>query len=164
MKTVMNLSVDDFRSWPVWGFEPETVDGDSYLEPSLAPVTDYPISDLRNRLVGCRIQLRNGKLCGAILGNVTLHDPHATAHFLTLSVEYNGQWYDLARYHDVNYEERGPAGLARFLGLPISEVFPMTYDISAIATGSSEVTTGSVNASPTEILSDDELIDLALNS
>jgi hypothetical protein len=164
MKELKNLDVEDFERFPVWEFKAGTVNDDEYLEPSLAPVTDYPISDLRNRLVGCRIQLRNSKLCWAILGNVSLHDAHATGHFLTLSVEHNGQRYDLARYHDVNYEERGPAGLARFFGLPISAVVPMTYEISAIVAGGSEVTTGYINASPTEILSDDELVDLALNS
>ena len=91
MKTLSEISVSDLEASPVWQFEAGLNDSD----PHLTPLTEYPVSDLANRVVGCKVRLRSGKSCWAILGNITLMDPRATKHFLTLSIENSGRWYDL---------------------------------------------------------------------
>jgi hypothetical protein len=158
MKTLPELGVEDFEAFPVWQFE----SGISEEEPLLRPVSDYPVSELGNRIVGTKVSLQNGDVRWAILGNIVLSSPRATMHVLTLSIESGGSWYYLARYHDVDYAERGPAGLARFLGVPVSDLFPIKYDLSSVALGAPGAVAGVIDASPPETLGQDELVALAL--
>ena len=41
-----------------------------------------------------------------------------TEHFLTLSIERNGHWFMLARYHDPDYDESGLRRWRNFWVLP----------------------------------------------
>jgi hypothetical protein len=158
MKPLSQLKVEDFEAFPVWQFETET----SFDEPYLSPVTALPVSDLRNRIVGAKVRLHNGIDYWAILGNIHPSHASATQQFLTLSIEKSSKWFDLARYHDVDYSRRGPADLAAFLDLPISEVFPITYNISHAAVGIPEVMAGEITDIPKKILDQTDLIELAL--
>jgi hypothetical protein len=157
-KPLSQLHVEGLQLFPVWQFEHGTGDD----EPYLSPVSAIPVADLSNRIVGTQVTLRNGELCWAILGNVCLSLKRATEQFLTLSIERRGKWFDLARYHDADYPRRGPAQLASFLGMTVEDVFPITYDISQLASGIPEVTRGKIHAVPTETLGESELIELAL--
>jgi hypothetical protein len=74
----------------------------------------------------------------------------------------NDVWFDLARYHDVDYGRRGPSALASFLGLSASEIFPISYDISGIALGDALVTRGSITQVPDEKLTVEQLIAMAV--
>ena len=157
MKSLSDLTVRDLAEFPVWEFV-AGADGSFYVE----PVERLPVTDLRNRVVGTTVLLRSGELCWAILGNIDLRNKRCTEHFLTLSVEKGSRWFDLARYHDVDYARRGPEQLGRFLGLPLSSIFPIEYDISGVASAHPGLLKGSVPLEPGEVLPQDKLIQLAL--
>ena len=72
------------------------------------------------------------------------------------------QWFDLARYHDPDYERRGPRAAADFLGLPLGAVFPISYDISHLALGSRNCLIGQIPAELGERLTRAELIAMAV--
>ena len=158
MKPLPSITIDDFRRWPVWEYVPED-EGD---EPLLRQVAKLPVHDLSNRIVGTRVVLSNGTGHWGMLGNITLNDKRSTEQFLTLSIEHNSKWFDLARYHDVDYTRRGPPQLAQFLGLETDAIFPIAYDISALAHGLPAIVKGAIPVHPSETLSQDELISLAV--
>jgi len=81
---------------------------------------------------------------------------------VTLSIERNGQWFDLARYHDIDYVDHGPDALARFLELPVDDVFPITYDVRKYVKGESSTLVGTVPKEPRVKLSRDEIIAMAV--
>jgi hypothetical protein len=68
----------------------------------------------------------------------------------------------LARYHDFDYSERGPRALAEFLGLDLSQVFPITYDLREYAVGDPLALAGTIVANPVDQLSRSEIIALAI--
>lgn len=157
MKTLSSLTTGDFAEFPVW----EYVSGPDDAV-CVESVEHLPLTDLRNRIVGTRVVLHNGDVCWAILGNIDLRNKRSTDHFLTLSVERHGSWFDLARYHDVDYARRGPHQLAQFLGLPTTSVFPIQYDLSDVVSADPVVAKGSIPLEPQEKLPQDQLIHLAL--
>ena len=153
------LTLRDVQEHPVWEFiSDEGVSPDT----AVRPVPNHPVRDLKGRLLGTQVRLRNGTYHWAILSNISLDSLRETRHFLCVSIEKNGRWFHLARYHDVDYEERGPAGLAGFLGLSISEILPIEYDISALAVGDPSVLKGTIPREPEERLSLDELVRMCL--
>ncbi len=113
-------------------------------------------------VVGTQVRFANGTLAWALVGNVDTENARLTEHFLTLSIEHDGQWFALARYHDFEYVDRGPEALARFLGLPLHDVFPISYDIRQHAQGASAALAGNVPLRPRERLSRAEIIALAV--
>lgn len=126
----------------------------------MEPVSRLPVDSLSNRIVGTRAVLRSGREVWATLGNVSLWNVRQTRQFLTVSVELGHRWFHLVRYFDAARDRYGPAGLAAFLGLAVEEVFPISYDISAVARGLPEVVRGKIPAEPEERLSEDELMRL----
>ena len=148
------LSIEDFKRNPVWEFVHEEVAHapDIWVH----PVTDLPVESLALRLVGTEVQLRNGLNVWATLSNISLGSKRITDQFLCLSVERDGQWFEMARYFDVDYERRGPQQLAEFLKTPIDGIFPIDYDISRFVARDYEATRGHINRMPTEVLSPDE--------
>jgi hypothetical protein len=155
MKPVEKLTISDLSVNPVWEYVTagETV---------VTPVDDLPVDSLQARVVGTRIQLANGSRLWAIVSGISLKNPRSTRHFLTLSVENHGAWFHLARYHDVDYDQRGPKQLAKFLGLPVSSVFPIEYDLSGLVSADIVLVKGTIPLVPQERLSEDELIQIAL--
>ena len=83
-------------------------------------------------------------------------------HFVTLSIERNGHWFGLARYHDADYRQRGPSALARFLGLSVGDVFPISYNVREHVKGEFAALAGKVMKRPFEQLTRDELITMAV--
>lgn len=154
MKRVEDVTVADLVEHPVW----EYVGG----EPVVIPIVDVPVDSLANRIVGTQVQLANGSRVWGTLSNVSLKNSRLTSQFVTLSIENKGDWFHLRRYHDVDYDERGPKQLAEFLGLPITSVFPILYDISDIVSADPVLVRGAVPLEPQERLSRDELVQLAL--
>ncbi len=130
----------------------------------MRPVRELPVTDLGGRLVGTRVRLRNGTEHWAVLGNVILNSPRQTEQFLTVGIEKDGQRFELARYFDSDYDSRGPEQLAQFLGLPIDEVFPISYDLSAIAVGHPQVLVGRIPQAPREKLTSEELLSLSMEA
>ena len=154
------LTPTDLARTPVWEFVGDDSQPD---ETYVGPVSELPVESLDRRVAATEVTLRNGRRLLALLGNVDLASPRLTRQFLTLSLYIDNAWVPLARYHDVDVVERGPAALAGRLGIQLSEVFPIEYDLSQIAMGDPDVVRGAVSAEPSERLSRAELIRLAVD-
>ena len=162
-KPCRQLSVDDLRRHAVWEYVADDggLKGD---ETYVATVRDLPVSSLQNRLVGALVTFHNGSQQWAVLGSVDLGNAVSTKHFLTLSVlDEAGGRVDLARYHDIDHDRRGPAQFAKHFGLSVEDVFPIEYDIGHIAIGLDAVLRGSIESAPPDRISSDELIKLAID-
>jgi len=154
-KTVDSISVEDILSHSVWEF--------SKREPFLIePVKRTPCTTLAGRIVGTQVVLADGDKVWALIGNIDLEKPHLTEHFITLSVFSNNQWFHLARYHDYDWGDQGPEQLSEFLGKPIGDIFPISYDIRAILKAESSVAYGKIEKEPREKLSREAIIALAV--
>ena len=159
MKNVADLTPNDLQAFPVWRFV-STTNRDLHVR----PVRRLPVRTLNGLLVGTRLQLSDGRLLWALLGNVDEDNPEATEHFLTVSLFWEGRWFHLARYHDPDYLQRGPLALAEWLGLPLTGVFPLHYDIRSLVRDGSErlALVGEVLQEPRERLSIRDLMRLAV--
>jgi hypothetical protein len=100
----------------------------------------------------------------ALLGNIVLQNVRSTDQLLVVSIEKDGRWFQLERLRFApDYENRGPHKLAGFLGLPMEEVFPISYDISDIAVGLPEVVKGDIRPEPVESLSEEQFMALVFD-
>jgi hypothetical protein len=161
MKPSNKLTPEDFTDRFIWEFA-DNMETDLPDETYVRPVAELPVTSLSGRIVGTQLRLANGSQVFGLLGNIDVTDPLSTEHFLTITVFHQGQRFDLARYHDVDYKRRGSAALAAFLGLPTDAVFPIDFDIRAVAVGNSACLCRSIPAVPVSRLSMKELIGLAL--
>jgi hypothetical protein len=98
----------------------------------------------------------------ASLCNVDVGNPRSTKEFLFLSIKNSGQWFHLARYFDFDFAGSGPDALAHFLGLPVEDVFPISYSINRYVTGDSPALSGTIEKEPRERLTQVERIKLTL--
>jgi len=158
MKPVDALTVEDLREHSVWQYAPGRLGN----EITVRPLKKGPAANLTGKLVGTQVSLANGARFWALIGNVDVASPRLTTHFITISLEREGRWFHLARYHDFDVAERGPKQLAAFLGFSVDEVFPIAYDLSAYAKGDPQVLKGTVPIKPDEVLTRDEIIALAV--
>lgn len=156
-KRTTNLTVEDLALHPVWEYRE-----DEGGEIVASPVPHIPVDSLRGRLIGCQVTLNNGQGRWAALSNIDLHNETSTSQFLTLSVMRGDKWFFLARYFDVDYGQRGPIALAAFLGLPLREVFPISYEITRFVVGATIPTAGLIREVPLARLTEDELIALSM--
>lgn len=154
---VDRLRVADLQRYPVWQYK-NCDDAEIHVR----PVRRWPVSKLTGKLIGTQVTLANGAAVWALIGNVDEANARLTQHFLTLSVEQEGRWFHLARYHDPNREECGPDALSAFLRLPLEDIFPIRYDIRPFARGKTEALMGYVRSEPLERLSREEIIGLAV--
>jgi len=160
IRSVTSLRPTDLVVNPVWEFVSRDEPDETYIH----PVAELPADSLDNRIVGAEVELANGSRAWALLGNIVLNDVRQTRHFLTVSVFVRDEWFHLARYHDIDHEERGPAKLARALELTLDEVFPIKYDIGTWVSGAAADTVrGTLHAVPLERLSRADLIKLAVS-
>lgn len=157
-KTVRSLTISDLAAAPVWQY----IGDDSSNELSIRAVQRIPVKNLSGKLFGTQVTLSNGEKKWAVIGNVDNHNPRLNEHFLTLTLEHNGEWFSLSRYHDHDYTENGPIALARFFELPVSEVFPMVFDLRKLCVGNPQALAGSVDVEPRERLTRAEIIALAV--
>ena len=158
VKPVDSLRVLDLQAHPVWQY----ADREGSNETLVRPAKQVPVANLTGKVVGTQVQLANGERVWALVGNVDASNPRLTEHFLTLSIERSGQWFTLSRYHDFDYAEHGPEALAILLGLPIDDVFPITYDIRKYAKGDAAALSGQIRGEPRERLSRAEIIAMAV--
>jgi hypothetical protein len=159
VKSVEEIDPDDFERFPIW----EYVNDDDIGETAVQPVEHIPTDSLSNRIIGTLVRLVNGSAFPALLGNIDVTDPRRTQHFLTLTIFKDGERFFLARYHDGDYDEHGPAALARFLELATDEVFPITYDIHGCCSRDSGSLAGVIEIRPREILTQSEIISLVVS-
>jgi hypothetical protein len=153
IKPAESLTVADFRDHPVW----EYLNDDEIGETMVQPVEKLPVESLDNRLVGTQVRLANGLQVWGLFGNFDVTNPRATQHFLTLSIERGGKWFYLARYHDIGFPAEGPEALARFLGLHVDDVFPISVDARRYVRGDPKALTAIVLKEPREKLTRAEL-------
>ena len=158
-RPVDSLTAADFNMFPVWRF----TDSDTPDETYMTPVRRLPARRLDGCILATPIRLANGTVLTGVLGNLDPASPRLNQHFLELSVfRSDGEQFYLARYHDFDAVERGPAALAAFLGLPLDAVFPIAYDVSSVVAGPPESLCCTITAEPRERLSRAELIALAI--
>jgi hypothetical protein len=151
-KPADSLEVADLSQHPVWRF----VIDDSRGETTVVPVKRLPVRSLTNKLIGVQVRLANGTRVWALITNVDLNDARMNQQFLEIAVFRNTEKFWLARYHDVDYESRGPDALAAFLHLPVDDVFPIFYDLRPVVAGNPIILAGSITRQPLEILSEQE--------
>jgi hypothetical protein len=119
------------------------------------------VTDLSNRVVGIPVKFACGTTVFALLGNIELQHLRKTQQFLEISLHIaDDDWFSLGRYYHVDYHRHGPEALAQYVNLSLDEIFPITYDISAVARGIEAVVKGSIPLEPAERLTDDERIAL----
>jgi hypothetical protein len=157
IKPVESLTVSDFQAHPLWEF----LYDDEIGETMVRPVEKLPVESLEDEILGLDVRLGNGSWVWGSVGNFDVTDPRSTQHFLTLSIERNGEWFHLARYHDVGFPDEGPEALARFLGLHVDDVFPITVDVRPYVRGDPKALTAIVLKEPQEKLTRSELIELS---
>ena len=152
IKPAGSMMVADFEPHPVWEF----LNDDEIGETMIRPVEKLPVETLDNRVVGTQVRLANNSEVWGYFGNFDVKNPRATQHFLDISIERDGKWFDLARYHDFDFTSRGPEALARFLGLSVDDVFPITVDVRRYVRGDPAALIAIVRKEPQERLTDEE--------
>lgn len=157
-KRVSALSGSDLVARPVWKYSGEDAEG----EPLVRPVSRLPVSSLAGKVVGTKVRLGDASEIWALVGNVDAHNHRLNQHFVTVSIERDGRWFHLARYHDYDYGERGPEQLADFLGTRVEAVFPIEYDLRAFALGDANALVGAIAREPAERLTRAQIIALAV--
>jgi hypothetical protein len=158
IKPVESLTVADFEAHPLWEF----LNDDEIGETMVRPVEKLPVESLDNRVLGFQVRLANGLQVWASIGNFDITNPRATQHFLILSIERSGKWFHLARYQDVDFTSRGPEALARFLGLGVDDIFPISVDVRRYVRGNPAALTAIVLKEPQEKLTHAELTAMAV--
>lgn len=158
VKPLETLTPADLESCPIWEYT--NADEEEIGETAVRPVKSARVKALSGKVVGTKVRLANGDEVWGMLGNVDHSNPRATQHFLTLTVFRGERSFTLARYHDVGAEKRGPEALARFLGLPLNKVFPITYDIRQLCSGEPAALAGTIEKEPKERLTFAELLAL----
>jgi len=157
-KSVLSLRVSDLERHPVWQF----VNEDEGDETAVRPVNRLPVSSLMNKIVGTQVQLAEGSSVWAIIGNLDNENARMNEHFVVLSIERKGKWFQFERYFDLRYRDHGPKALARFLRLPVDKVFPISYDLRKYAKGEANALAGTVLKKPRVRLTRAELTALAV--
>ncbi len=156
-RSLASLTPADLSASPVWEFS--SFSNDDTL---VRPLPVGTVQHLSGRLVACEIALANGESRWGLLGNLDPTAPELNEHFATLSVYEKGSWFHLARYHDPDYLDRGPAQLAEVLGLPLQSVFPISFDLANALPRHLGTVEGTFLAQPRRRLSREELIALAV--
>jgi hypothetical protein len=152
-KTVDEQTEKDFRKWPVWEF----CNDDTPDETAMSPVKETPVDHLRGRVVASEMSLANGQMVFGLLSNIDVRNVRKTQQFRMFQAFKKQKKFSLGRYFDMDSRQlRGPEQLAKFLGLQISEVFPITYDISHLVNAPPEITRGQITLEPVERLSPEE--------
>jgi hypothetical protein len=159
VKPIESLTIADLMVAAVWQYANRDGPGETLVR----AVKSIPVNSMTGKVIGTRVRLANGTQAWALIGNVDADDPRRTEHFLTLSVEREGKWFFLARYHDSNYADHGPQALSRFLDMTVDEVFPISFDVRQYAKGDPAALQGSIPAKPRAELSRAEIIAMALS-
>jgi len=157
-KPILSLQISDLKKHPIWKF----VTDDEGDETAVRPVNRLPVSNLMGKIVGTSVQLANGNYVWALVANLNTRSAQMNEHFVALVIERNGKWFELERYFDPMYREHGPDALARFLGLSVDEIFPISYDVRKYVNGEANALSGMVLKEPRVRLTRAEIIAMAV--
>lgn len=145
IRKLSDLSVSDITAQRLWRYTPAPVaDGEIYVRADRA----IHITTLKNKIVGGMISLASGRSVASLFENIFLDDEFLSAHWMLLRVVTERGQFNLARYHDYNYDESGPLQLASFLNLSISEVFPIKFDLRSLLGCDSPALAGVIEKAP----------------
>lgn len=158
-RPIADLTLADFAQYPVWEFDLKSESLPGRDETWVLPVLDLPVHSLSNRVVSVSLKIGQQPFWG-ILGNVDLNDLLASREFTTLTVWIDHHWFHLARYFDIGRDQSGPEQMAAKLGLPVSAVFPIRYDLTGLAIGLPEVIRGQIEAEPDNRLTASQRMEL----
>ena len=125
-------------------------------------VHPLPVSHLEGRAVAIRVTFSNKTVRWALISNVNVRDKLQNEHFLAISFCSAKKWFHLARYFDHDYAMRGPHELSKFLGLAVTDIFPIRYHLTTVAAGPVSVLKGTIKVKPRNRLSRSRLIAMAL--
>ena len=70
----------------------------------------------------------------------------------------------MANYFQLWYQDEGPDALAAFLGKTTKKVFPISYDISDIAVGPSNVVRGQFKVEVEDRIPKDKLMEIIVSA
>lgn len=153
---INDISENDLAKYHIWEvFESNEREG-IFVCPSVYDSVD----SFDNKLISTLIELNNGLLVRALVGNVDVENALLTKHFITFTFFKNGESFVMARYHDYDWDRNGPTALSKFLGVELSEVFPFKYDVSDFYVVENESLKGEMQVEPEKRLARAELIRL----
>ena len=157
-KSITEITVRDIKKCPVWRFTNDSATNDLEVE----SIANEAFSNLSGLVIGAKVTFSDGSQHWALLQNVSLAGQKVNDHFLMITIHHDGEWFSLARYHDVNVKKQGPEGLAAFIGMPIANIFPIEYDLRDALKSDSLSLVGVIREEPPSRFSQSELISLAL--
>lgn len=158
-KLVHELNTRDFLDSPVWRYS-----DDEFGELVVEPIGSYPVQTLENSVVGVRATFANGLKLWVLFANFDLNDVKKNRHFLSVTFfDDEEQIYTFPRYFDVGFDSAIQTELSDILQMGVEDIFPISYDLTSIASGDPSILLGSFRLVPeTERLTETELIELAV--
>lgn len=158
VKPIDTLSVADIEKNSVWQYVSSRNTG----EVCVKPVKKVPVASPSGKVIGAQVCFASGAKAWALIGNIDTENPSLMEHFITLSIERDGVWFQLARYHDHDFSERGPDALAQFLNMKVDSIFPIIVDVREYLRGNPAVLVFEVLKEPKNKLSREEIIAMAV--
>ena len=160
----MKIRLDDLREsdlseHPVWQFA-----ASGGAEIVVSPVKRLPVDHLRSRLVATQVALANGQQTWALISSASANSARHNQHLATVAILWRDRWFRLAHYIEFDRETRSPEQLAKFIGLTLGDVFPISYDLRHAVRGTEEALVGRLFAEQKERLSTDQFYALALEN
>jgi hypothetical protein len=159
LKYSNKLTLKDFRRHPVWEYTNEHEEAGPDGELVVTPVLKLPVESLEGRFIGTDLILANGQRVFGVLLSLALNNARLTKLVLNFVI-YDGTKRFLFRRLAAGVS--GLDQLASFLELPLSEIFPIRYDIAEFAVGDPSVVRGEIQQEPSGQLPRAELIKLIL--
>lgn len=157
LKESLLLTPDDLARFPVWEYAFIC----DHADTRAFPVKRLPVRTLANRVIGSQVRLANGTTCWSLFSGASVMHSSINEHWMSPVFWRRDRWFSLPRYHDENqFERKGPAQLAEFLGLRIHEVFPIRYDLTEACVGDSSALIGTILERPQTELSSSERIQI----
>jgi hypothetical protein len=153
-KLFHDITFEEFKKHPIWTFlQMDDESGDWWMLaedkfPLKAPVFTY---------ICIPVRLANGKEVWAKIQNIDFNNAAITEEFLCIELEKDGRWHHLTEY---NLNDKGPDNLAKFLGMSVDDVFPITYDLRPYVAGDEYPVVGKIYKTPRIRRTDEERSEL----
>lgn len=146
---------------PVWEFlnDDEHPAGDT----AMRPVGKLPVDRFDGRLFGTTVTLSDGSRLSAAISELGFGPRKYQHHFRSLTIFAQGRRFHLAKYFQLWYDSEGPDALAAFLKKKIYEVFPISYDLSSLAVGPTDIVRGAFEAEISNPIPHDQLMKILVS-